>query len=257
MTAHLLLTILSFTVIQQPTQAQNQEKNLRSLLVASGVHATLMQAQATFTTALDTLLPAGLRTQLRAETKLCSRAFDPDSLSERVLDVWRTRLLPETVEDLLLWYSQAPGSRVRQREEFLLTANGAREYHRYEEWLKSRRPSLRRRLLLQRLEGNFPAQRSLTLSVLPLVDSLAATHSGSSASLHGRLENVLKRMVETHWLFVFQNLTNDQLQAYNEFLERGSSAAFLLAMRQGLERTLTHAADQAFAAISAPQRGVD
>ena len=243
----LLPMLLTMLLVALPLTAQNG--HTVPLPEVSGVRIPLEVFHNVLTRGLDTLVPPPLRGPVRVIRDGLARHLEVEALSSATAERLLPRLDDATISTLASWSQSPTGLKLARAVRSLSMQEGQASFRRYEEWVRHIRPSHRRQLLLERLDQNLGATTLSRRVLLPFVDTLlAAANLRLPAAerlsmaevqrivrtVHPRVSKAIDQSYRAHWLYIFQSLTNDELQSYNELIESTAGSRFTGALRQVL-----------------------
>jgi hypothetical protein len=180
---------------------------------------------------------------------ITDRDFHPDTFYALLRSEFGRHLNEPHLNEVLAWYATPLGRRIAAAEVRFYASDRRSEMEDYVAGLMTNRPSPIRVALLQRLdaasgstEGSLDLfvaiNRSIIRVVEPLMPAAARPGAGQIESqarqIRLRMQESLRQTSIVTMLFLYQDVTDDELRRYIDFLESDAGAWYSTAARQAI-----------------------
>ena len=249
-TSIILLIIFSFlstgSLAYEIKELETKETLAMELYVKSGLQIQLQDSPQVIINSLDKqkelLFSGDLDSEKRAEMKqyfnnlnqIAEVVYDAQNLKKTFLDYFENKLTIIESKQILNWLDSPVGLKCTKAEEVYTETTKMGEYNSYVIKLKKNPPRKKRTQIAERfIEANDMINRSVDLltnmqlaQTVAIVYALTPENNEALLSAKKRIEQAkprirreLERVMVSRILFIYQDVTDSELEQYVEFLE--------------------------------------
>jgi hypothetical protein len=186
-------------------------------------------------------------------SKSIAASFSPDDLKKDVLDVFRGQLTDKDIEAILKWLDSPTGKKCTQLEEDANSPYNISKREEYEASLKDAPPDQKRLDLARKLnQATNAVESSLAIAInmqmaimtainlsLPVEKQMPFTKMKQDiAESRPKMKELLEPQVLVGTLFTYRSLSEEELNAYIDFLSTKTGKKYTAAATEGLKKAL-------------------
>ncbi len=232
----------SFGVLpKESVQRKIKGGSVAELYEKSGMGALIDQIEGLYVAGLNQnqgKLPADLLTAMRSAGR---EAFDANKMRKKVLEVMEKNFDPDLTQRVLGWLQSPLGQKITVLESIQFNPHTVKEMEAYGLRLQSNPPTPKRLGLIRRLDAGVGAsEKNAEVALMILGQTISAVGNAMPEETKGGLEDI-NRLVEVQrpqllemareateigFLYMYQTLTDEELERYVSFSESETGKAY-------------------------------
>lgn len=260
--------LLIAALVALPALADEKERLTQEVMHASGLKRQIAQIPPGILLGLEQHpMPRELHDALLATM---TKAYSASSIEQKVVSVFREQLDVKTMTDALEWLNSDLGKKITKLEEAASSAEGYDAIQSYGQQLQRSPPPEKRLKIAQQMDG---ATRATEIAVTVIEAGELGIALGLDALLPADeqegLESLLEQVASDRpnltaglrdlnivgFLYTYQNLSDEELVRYLNFLKSETGIKYQEAATTGLKEALLQAAAETARALPGAVKG--